>query len=241
MTGAETEQKRPEQNRTEQHGVAQDDFNRAVLLAEALIFASAEPVKPAALSALWQDQELGAMEAHLTEVLEALARHYEGHAVMLQPVAGGWQFRTRPEMVDALCHVVERPRKLPRAAMECLAVIAYHQPCTKAEIESVRGVALGQGVFDTLLEEGLVAPKGRREVPGRPVLWGTTPDFLRLFGLNVLSDLPRREELVQEDVLPDYKKAGNIVEEKTCPRNIRNDGTDGQGTGRQENGRGKGH
>ncbi len=97
---------------------------------------------------------------------------------------------------------MEVPRRLPRAAMETLAIIAYHQPVTRAEIEEIRGASLSQTTLESLLEMGLIAPRGRKEVPGRPSLWGTTPRFLEQFGLKTLSDLPRREELVNEPALP---------------------------------------
>jgi len=111
-------------------------------------------------------------------------------------VAGGWQFRTAPDLAPMLRKVVELPRKLPRAAMETLAIVAYHQPVTRTEIEEIRGAALSQTTLDLLLENGLITAKGRRETPGRPTLWGTTPAFLAQFGLNDLRDLPRRDELL---------------------------------------------
>ena len=97
-----------------------------------------------------------------------------------------------------LTRVVERPRRLPRAAMETLSIVAYHQPCTRAEIEAIRGVSLGQATLDLLLDASLIVPKGRKEVPGRPTLWGTSTQFLSHFGLRDLRDLPRREELLAE-------------------------------------------
>jgi segregation and condensation protein B len=113
-------------------------------------------------------------------------------------VGGGWQFRTAPDLAPRLRRVVQVPRRLPRVAMETLAIIAYHQPVTRPEIEELRGAALGQGTLDQLLEAGLVAPRGRKESPGRPTLWGTTPAFLSQFGLQQLRDLPRREDLLVE-------------------------------------------
>jgi segregation and condensation protein B len=94
------------------------------------------------------------------------------------------------------------PRRLPRAAMETLAVVAYHQPVTRAEIEEVRGASLSQGTLDALLEGGLIAPCGRKETPGRPTLWATTPAFLAQFGLRDLRELPRREDLLVEPPAP---------------------------------------
>ncbi len=116
----------------------------------------------------------------------------------LVEVAGGWQFRTAPDLAPLLRRVVPQPRRLPRAAMETLAIIAYHQPVTRPEIEEMRGTSLSQQTMDALLETGLIAAGGRREVPGRPTLWGTTPAFLAQFGLRDLRDLPRREDLLVE-------------------------------------------
>ncbi|MBY0330353.1 MAG: SMC-Scp complex subunit ScpB [Acetobacteraceae bacterium] len=172
------------------------DWDQALRLAEALVFASDRPVPPARLQpVLPPGCEAGA-------VLAALAERRANQPVRLVEVAGGWAFRTGPDLAPALTRVVEVPRRLPRAAMETLAIIAYHQPVTRAEIEEIRGAALAQATLESLLEMGLVAPRGRKEVPGRPSLWGTTPKFLEQFGLRALSDLPRREELVNEPTLP---------------------------------------
>nr|WP_298795624.1 SMC-Scp complex subunit ScpB [uncultured Acetobacter sp.] len=173
----------------------------AVRLAEALIFAGTEPVSLRRLAELLELRQLvpEGMEdlgAFVAAVMAALVARYDGRGVTPVEVAGGWQFRTAPDLAPALTRVLEKPRRLPRAVMETLAIIAYHQPCTRVEIEEIRGVSLGQNVLDTLIEASLIAPRGRKEVPGRPVLWGTTPDFLRHFGLRALSDLPRREELL---------------------------------------------
>ncbi len=111
-------------------------------------------------------------------------------------------FRTAPDLAPRLRKVIEVPRRLPRVAMETLAIIAYHQPCTRAEIEEIRGTSLSQQTLDALLEANLVAPKGRREVPGRPTIWGTTPQFLAQFGLNDLRDLPQRGDLMLEQPSP---------------------------------------
>ena len=134
--------------------------------------------------------------------IAALAGLYEGRGVALVEVAGGWAFRTAPDLAPRLTKVVQAPRRLPRAAMEALSVIAYHQPCTRGEIEEIRGATLAQTTLEALLDLGLIAPRGRREVPGRPTLWGTTPKFLEQFGLKALSDLPRKEELVTGETAP---------------------------------------
>ncbi len=165
-------------------------------LAEAALFASAEPMGARALSQLLPD------DADADAVLIALRERYAGRGVELVEVAGAWQFRTAPDLAPVLRRVIVQPRRLPRAAMEALAVVAYHQPVTRAEIEAVRGASLGQGALDALLEAGLIAPCGRKEAPGRPALWGTTPTFLARFGLRDLRDMPRREDLVVEPPVP---------------------------------------
>lgn len=166
-----------------------DDAER---LAEALVFASAEPVPTTVIARMLPG------DADPDAVLKQVQARYAGRGIELVEVAGGWQFRTAPDLAPRLLRVVPQPRRLPRAAMEVLAVIAYHQPATRAEIEAVRGASLGQPTVDALLEAGLIEPKGRKEVPGRPTLWGTTPAFLAQFGLKHLRDLPRREDLLVE-------------------------------------------
>jgi segregation and condensation protein B len=127
--------------------------------------------------------------------LAELSATYAERGVNLVRAAGGWAFRTAPDL--ALLMVNERPvvRKLSRAAVETLAIVAYHQPVTRAEIEAIRGVALARGTLDRLLETGWVRPKGRRDVPGRPLNWVTTPEFLDHFGLDSVKDLPGIDEL----------------------------------------------
>lgn len=168
----------------------------AVRLAEALVYASDRPVTPAMLGAILPDGLTAGI------VMAALAEACEGRGVVLTEVAGGWAFRTAPDLAQRLTKVVQTPRRLPRAAMEALSIIAYHQPCTRGEIEEIRGATLAQTTLEALLELGLVAPRGRREVPGRPTLWGTTPKFLEQFGLKATSDLPRKEELVTAETGP---------------------------------------
>ena len=161
-------------------------------LAEALVFASADPVPAAALQPLLPDGVAAA------SVLAALQVRCEGRGTVLVEVAGGWQFRTAPDLAPVLRRVIAKPRRLPRAAMETLAIIAYHQPVTRPEIEELRGASLSQPTMDALLEHGLIASAGQRESPGRPTLWRTTPAFLAQFGLRDLRDLPKREDLLVE-------------------------------------------
>jgi segregation and condensation protein B len=161
----------------------------ALRLVEALLFASAEPVAPEALARhLPEGTDLGA-------VLDRLRSDYEGRGVTLVPVGRRWAFRTSEDLAGRLKIETESQRKLSRAAIETLAIIAYHQPVTRAEIEEIRGVALSRGTLDTLLEAGWVQPKGRRRTPGRPVTWGTTDGFLDHFGLEHLDALPGLAEL----------------------------------------------
>ncbi len=165
-------------------------------LAEAFVFASAAPVGARALSQVLPEG------ADCDAILAALQVRYAGRGVELAEVAGGVQFRTAPDLAPKLRRMVEMPRRLPRVAMETLAIIAYHQPVTRPEIEEIRGIALGQSTLDALLETSLIETKGRRETPGRPTLWGTTEGFLVQFGLKALRDLPRREDLLLEPALP---------------------------------------
>ena len=164
----------------------------ALRLAEALIFASAAPVTPRALSQVLPET------IDTDVVIAALANRYAGRGIELVEVSGGVQFRTAPDLAARLKRVIDVPRRLPRVAMETLAIIAYHQPVTRAEIEEIRGASLSQQTLDALLEPGLIAPKGRKDSPGRPTLWATTPAFLSQFGLRDLRELPRREDLFVE-------------------------------------------
>ena len=173
----------------------------AVRLAEALLFASSEPVREQALLQLLRTHDAAPQDEAegvraVRAVLDALSALYAGRGVRPVEVAGGWQFRTAPDLAPHLTRVMHRPRRLARAAMETLSVIAYHQPCTRTEIEQIRGVSLGQSTLDALLEAALIVPRGRKQVPGRPVLWGTSPSFLSHFGLRDLAELPRRDELL---------------------------------------------
>lgn len=158
-------------------------------LVEALLFAADTPLEETVLAQYFAD------EVDVGELLQELVEGYAGRGVNLVRLAGGWAFRTAPDLAVKLR--TERPvtRKLSRAAVETLAVIAYHQPVTRAEIEEIRGVALGKGMIDTLMEAGWVRPRGRRASPGRPLLWVTTPEFLVHFGLDTLNELPGVDEL----------------------------------------------
>jgi segregation and condensation protein B len=169
---------------------------QALRIAEAVIFAADRPVSPQTLATVLPEG------VSATMACAALAQAYQGRGVELTEIGGGYAFRTATDLAPRLTKVVESPRRLPRAAMEALAIIAYHQPCTRGDVEEIRGATLAQTTLESLLELGLVAPRGRREVPGRPTLWGTTPKFLEQFSLKSLADLPRKEELVTGDAPP---------------------------------------
>ncbi len=159
-------------------------------MAEALLFAAAEPLDEATIAARLP------RGADVPALLEALARHYEGRGVTLSKVAGKWRFATAADVAHVLETERIEQRKLSRAALETLAIIAYHQPCTRADIEDVRGVMVSKGSLDQLLEIGWVRLKGRRrDAPGRPVLYATTPGFLEHFGLESVNDLPGLADL----------------------------------------------
>jgi segregation and condensation protein B len=157
-----------------------DEFVRAV---EATIFASAEPLSLADIAAHAGE---GDVEAALAE----LAGRYRGHGIELVERGGRWHFQTAPDLAHLLRRTREEPRKLSRAATETLAIIAYHEPVSRAEIEAIRGVQISKGTLDVLMESGWVRAAGRRESPGRPLLYATTPDFLSHFGLSSRKDLP---------------------------------------------------
>jgi segregation and condensation protein B len=177
---------------------------------EALLFAATEPLDETSLEKrLPETADVPALLAALTEV-------YEGRGVHLVQRADKWMFQTAPDLAFLLRHEVEEEKKLSRAAMETLAIIAYHQPVTRAEIEEVRGVAVSRGTLDVLMETGWVRPKGKRQTPGRPVTYGITDEFLVHFGLESVKDLPGLDELkaaglLDAEVPPDFDSgdAGN--------------------------------
>ena len=158
-------------------------------LLEALLFASADPLDEAALGGrLGPDVDVRAL-------LEELRAHYAPRGVNLVRSGGGWAFRTAPDLAPLLRLEEEVSRKLSRAAIETLAIIAYHQPVTRGEIEQIRGVATSKGTLDILMEHGWIRPGRRRETAGRPLTWITTDHFLDHFGLETLRDLPGVDDL----------------------------------------------
>lgn len=165
-----------------------DDLARAV---EATLFASEEPMTVEALSGHLGDAEVPLVRAALKE----LAEHYHGRGIELVERGKRWHFQTAPDLAHLLRREREQVRRLSRAATEVLAIIAYHEPVSRAEIESIRGVQTSGGTLDVLMEAGWVRIAGRREVPGRPVIYATTPDFLQHFGLTSRRDLPGIDDL----------------------------------------------
>jgi segregation and condensation protein B len=164
-------------------------------LLEALIFASAEPLDERTLA----DRLGGGVD--IGRLLAELKQDYAGRGIDLVCTAGRWSFRTAPDLAEKLRVDAEVQRKLSRATVETLAIIAYHQPVTRAEIESIRGVATSKGTLDILMEAGWVRPGKRRETPGRPLTWITTDGFLDHFGLESLRDLPNLEDLKASGLL----------------------------------------
>ncbi|MHA1599670.1 MAG: SMC-Scp complex subunit ScpB [Alphaproteobacteria bacterium] len=168
--------------------MSSDRFNQ-IRLVEALLFVSAEPLGPEQIRRhLPEDVDLDGL-------MEELSGLYANRGVNLVRVGQRWAFRTAADVAPMMQIETTVARKLSRAATETLAIVAYHQPVTRAEIEEIRGVALSRGTLDTLLEAGWVKPRGRRRTPGRPVTWGTTDGFLDHFGLESLDSLPGVAEL----------------------------------------------
>lgn len=165
------------------------DFRETAREIEALLFAAAGPLTEADLATRLPEG------ADVMGALIELGRMYEGRGVVLANVAGGWRFQTAQDLAWLMTEERDEPRRLSKAAQETLAIIAYHQPVTRAEIEAVRGVQASKGTLDVLLELGLVRMRGRRRTPGRPVTYGTTDAFLEHYGLSSLTDLPGMAEM----------------------------------------------
>jgi segregation and condensation protein B len=162
------------------------DDARAV---EAVLFAAAEPMSPEEIAA-HVGEGVGVEVA-----LGSLAADYAGRGINLVERGGRWHFQTAGDLAHILRREREEPRRLSRAAVETLAIIAYHEPVSRAEIEAIRGVQISKGTLDVLMEAGWVRPAGRREVPGRPLTYATTPAFLAHFGLETRRDLPGIDDL----------------------------------------------
>ncbi|KZY93604.1 MULTISPECIES: SMC-Scp complex subunit ScpB [unclassified Erythrobacter] len=165
-----------------------DDLARAV---EAALFAAEEPMTAEALAGFLGDAAVG----DVRQALRSVAQDYEPRGIHLVERSKRWHFETAPDLAHLLRREQEQIRRLSRAATEVLAIIAYHEPVSRAEIESIRGVQTSGGTLDVLMEAGWVRIAGRREVPGRPTIYATTPEFLEHFGLSSRRDLPGIAEL----------------------------------------------
>lgn len=177
-----------------------DGFDRAL---EATLFAAEEPMTVDALA-----NHLGAdAAADVRQALTRLQVHYRERGVQLVERGGRWHFETAPDLAHILRREREQVRRLSRAATEVLAIVAYHEPVSRAEIESIRGVQTSSGTLDVLMEAGWVRAAGRREVPGRPVIYATTPAFLDHFGLSSRKDLPGIDELKAAGLLDPVDEA----------------------------------
>jgi len=184
---------------------------------EALLFASREPLDEATLARSLPDG---------VSVKEALARlkdEYAGRGVTLVRIGRKWTFRTADDLSWLMTKQVIETRKLSRAAIETLAIIAYHQPVTRAEIEEIRGVVAAAGTLDVLLKTGWIRPRGRRKAPGRPITYGTTETFLSHFGLEEVADLPGLEELKGAGLLEGTLPPGFAVPMPSDDSTLRDD------------------
>ncbi len=185
-----------------------DDLERAV---EATLFAAEEPMTVEALAGHLGDADAGAIRG----VLRSLSDHYGDRGIALVERGKRWHFETAPDLAHLLRREREQVRRLSRAATEVLAIVAYHEPVSRAEIESIRGVQTAKGTLDVLMEAGWVRIAGRREVPGRPVIYATTAEFLRHFGLETRRDLPGMDELRAAGLLDPVDDAYDaLVEER---------------------------
>ena len=183
-----------------------DDLTRAV---EATLFAATEPLSVGEILAT-----LGS-DADVKGALASLVIRYDGRGIILVERGGKWHFQTAPDLAHILRREREETRKLSRAAIETLAIIAYHEPVSRAEIESIRGVQISKGTLDVLMEAGWVRPAGRREVPGRPLTYATTTGFLAHFGLADRKDLPGIEDLKAAGLLDPVDLAFEALEMQT--------------------------
>jgi segregation and condensation protein B len=193
------------------------DRREKLRIVEALLFAAAEPLDEASLA-----KHLGAKD-DVSQLLDELQSLYSGRGVNLVRVAGKWAFRTAEDLSFLLEHYSVEQKKLSKAALETLAIIAYHQPVTRAEIEEIRGVSTSKGSLDVLLEIGWVRLRGRRRAPGRPVTYGTTEAFLEHFGFDSVRDLPGLAELKGAGLLDSNLPPGFSVPEPDDSVTLRED------------------
>ena len=163
--------------------------NKDIKLLEAILFAAGEPVLENDLKEKIKDKK------NLSNFLKELKEFYKDRGINLLKTGNKWSFRTSDDLSNDLTIFKVQKRKISRAALETLSIIAYQQPITRSEIENIRGVQMGRGSIDHLMEIGWIKPSGRKNIPGKPTMWSTTELFIEHFGLNDLSDLPNKEEL----------------------------------------------
>ena len=173
---------------------------------EALIFSSSKPIK--------EDEIKKRLDLHedISLMLASLSEEYSSKGINLRKIGNGWIFVTNENLSEIFHEKREIKKKLSKQAIETLSIVAYHQPITKSEIEGIRGVIIGQGILDQLMELNWIQPGGRKEVPGRPILWNTTDEFLLHFGLGTLDNLPGIEELRSSGILNENFSSLNIQE-----------------------------
>jgi segregation and condensation protein B len=173
---------------------------------EALIFSSSKPIK--------EEEIKKRLDLHedISLMLTSLSEEYSSKGINLRKIGNGWIFVTNENLSDIFHEKREIKKKLSKQAIETLSIVAYHQPITKSEIEGIRGVIIGQGILDQLMELNWLQPGGRKEVPGRPILWNTTDEFLLHFGLGTLDNLPGIEELRSSGILNENFSSLNIQE-----------------------------
>ena len=211
---AEVRREEPEEEVSPMDPVARPEELR---LLEALLFASAEPIDQATLAKRMPDG------VDIKAALAQLQAEYAPRGVNLVRVANKWTFRTAGDLSWLMTRESTETRKLSRAAIEVLAIVAYHQPVTRAEIEEIRGVVTSKGTIDVLLETGWIRPRGRRKTPGRPLTFGTTDAFLSQFSLEALGDLPGLEELKGTGLLDSRLPTGFSVPSPSDDATLRED------------------
>ena len=191
--------------------------NKDIKLLEAILFASGEPVEETDLRDKIKDKK------NITNYLNQIKDFYSSRGINLIKTGSKWSFRTSSELIDDLTIFKTQKRKLSRAALETLSIIAYQQPITRSEIENIRGVQMGRGSIDHLMEIGWIKPSGRKSIPGKPTLWSTTDMFIEHFGLSDLSDLPSKDELKASGFLDKRASIATISDLATNDENIDSD------------------
>ena len=191
--------------------------NKDIKLLEAILFASGEPVEETDLRDKIKDKK------NIINYLNQIKDFYSSRGINLIKTGSKWSFRTSSELIDDLTIFKTQKRKLSRAALETLSIIAYQQPITRSEIENIRGVQMGRGSIDHLMEIGWIKPSGRKSIPGKPTLWSTTDMFIEHFGLSDLSDLPSKDELKASGFLDKRAAIATISDLATNDENIDSD------------------